>query len=317
MTKLQFGFKVLQPGTVSTIQDIGRFGWQHLGICPGGPMDHRAFSIANQLLHNDVDTAVLELAGFGFRAQATSDLNIALAGADIGFHLNDQPVQPWQTIQVKHGDILTTKGGRQGQWAYIAVQGGWQTPQVLNSRSTSPRIQLGGFHPSAQSIQANDFLSCRPQTQYTAQCLLQRFQPQYQFAPVLRFIPGDQFNLFNRLWIQQFFQTQFRVTAWSDRMAVRLSAEGLSHQVSGGYSEGNCYGAVQIPENGSPIILLRDRQTVGGYPKIGSLLPMDADRLAQCHPNTKVRFTQISLQDAQSIFSQYAKAEFPLQKKEP
>ncbi|MFT7555775.1 MAG: biotin-dependent carboxylase-like uncharacterized protein, partial [Planctomycetota bacterium] len=196
-------------------------------------------------------------------------------------------------------DLIEFAFSSAGVRSYLAVTGGFQIKPSFGSSATVVREKIGGLH--GDKLQANDYLECRPARVHQHQLLATEDRPQYGDSAVLRLVPGYQQAAFDKVQQYRFFNSDYRVTERSDRMGFRLEGESIKSDIVGMLSEGICHGAVQIPADGQPIVLMNDRQTIGGYPKIGSVIPADTARLAQLSPGAKIRFEAISIEQANAI----------------
>lgn len=293
-------FEVIDPGPLTLIQDAGRVGYQHLGVGTGGPMDEHAFDWANWLLGNARGAAALEITYGMVTLEAKADMSVALTGADLGASLNGRPLQPWQTHGLRCGDRLAFAAPVSGLRAYIALPGGIKAPPRLGSVATVTREKLGGPDGNGRRLQKGDRLE--PCADGPA---AQRTFPHWarlDYADPLRLgvIPGYQYERFSAVERMKFFSGTYQVSTNIDRMGYRLQGEPINSGSSGIISEGIALGAVQIPADGQPIILLRDRQTIGGYPKIGCVFSLDLARLAQRKSGDRVEFTLLDLAEAEN-----------------
>ena len=307
------GFKVIQPGIFSLLQDAGRYGWHGIGLTTGGPMDRQAFRWANRLCGNNesgnnesgnndsgnhTNSTAIEVTVGGLVLEAKSHSSIAVTGAEIPLTINRQPAALWQTHQVKPGDRIELGYATQGSRGYLAVAGGFQAEAIFDSQATVPREALGGLHREGQPLKTGDNLPCpAPDQQLPLLRVPEKLRPANGSA-LLRVILGYQQHAFTEIQKQLFFSSEYKATDSSDRMGYRLSGAQISPSIGGILSEGICLGAIQVPADGQPIILLRDRQTIGGYPKLGSVLSLDLDRLAQLMPGDTMRFEPISIDQA-------------------
>jgi antagonist of KipI len=300
--------RVIQPGMLTTVQDLGRSGLARYGVTPGGALDRRALILGNRLLANNPGEAGLEITLIGPELIATSPAVVALTGADLGARLNDEPLPRWRPIAVAKDDVIWFEPGAgdgRGARAYLCVAGGFAIEPVLGSRSTDLTGQFGGIegHP----LVVDDALMLRGCDDPGA--ILQRRLAQpisnIDDGPI-RVVLGPQEDRFTKLGIETFLSEEYDVTAKADRTGVRLSGPAIE-LVSGAdlVSEGIAAGAVQVPGDGQPILLLRARQTVGGYTKIATVIGADLDRLAQLRPGVRVRFTDISPEEARAVTLAY------------
>ncbi|MFF0826633.1 biotin-dependent carboxyltransferase family protein [Brevibacillus sp. NPDC003359] len=308
--------EVVSPGLCTTVQDMGRYGYQRHGVNVGGAMDTLALQMANMLVGNYRDDAVLELTIKGPTLLFQKDMLISICGGDLSPTINKKPVKSNRAVWVRCGSILQFSHAKQGCRAYLAVAGGWDVPIVMGSRSTNLRAGFGGL--AGRMLQAGDRLDHNPQSSfssYLAKRLEQKarvdafsytdwFIPSSYFAHsrerVVRVIRGDQFDDFTAESRKSFFEQAFQVSPQSDRMGYRLAGPTLALTSSLELiSSAVTMGTIQVPPDGQPIILMADRQTIGGYPKIGYVATVDLPIIAQLRPGETMLFQEISLHDAQ------------------
>lgn len=293
--------KVIQAGPLASLQDAGRFGVRQLGITQGGAIDLHAWAWANYLLGNPWGLATLEITFGGLTLEATADLQLALAGADLSAKLDGKPVPTWTALQMRTGQTLTFSTPRNGLRAYLAVTGGFQGEPLLGSLSSVAREKLGGHRGDGTQLAVGDILHVQQvaedshiqNRQVPATAQLDYSQPAQ-----LDFILGAQAEYFSGVSLFEFFNHSWRVDNRSDRMGIRLNGPTLKCSINNLVSEGLALGAVQVPPDGQPIVLLNDRQTIGGYPRLGTLTPLACARLAQCLPGQQVSFRPISAERA-------------------
>jgi biotin-dependent carboxylase-like uncharacterized protein len=293
------GFTVRQPGLLSLILDRGRFGAFNLGLTNGGPLDQLAFDWANRLLGNDNNASVLEISFGGLSLEAGVDTGIVITGAKMPCKINGLSIDQWQTQSVRKGDTVELGYTTDGTRAYLAVAGGFDITPSFGSTATVVREKIGGLN--GDKLQVDDHLPCTQVSVSQHYCLGGEQQPQYGNTATLRLVPGYQQDAFDLLQQWRFFNSEYRVSDRCDRMGFRLEGEAIKSDVVGMLSEGICHGAVQIPADGQPIVLMNDRQTIGGYPKIGSVIPLDTAKLAQLSPGATVRFESISPEYAHNL----------------
>ena len=293
------GFIVKQPGLLTLIQDSGRFGAHKLGLTNGGPLDALAFDWANRLLGNAVNVSALEISFGGLSLESEIDTAIVVTGAEMPVKINSETIAQWQTHSVKKGDIIGPGYATSGTRAYLAVAGGFNIPPSFGSSATVVREKIGGLN--GDKLKVGDHLPCEPQVLSQHYRLADDDRPQYTDSAVLRVVLGYQQDAFNYIEQQRFFNSEYQVTDRSDRMGFRLEGEAIKSDIVGMLSEGICHGAIQIPADGQPIVLMNDRQTIGGYPKIGSVIPIDTAKLAQLSPGSKIRFESISAEHAHNL----------------
>ena len=297
------GFTVLQPGPLSLLQDAGRVAWQHLGVSPAGPLDMPAAAWANRLLGNPWGTPLLEVALGGLQLRSQVDTWVAVCGAELSISLDQQPQANWSRFAVRAGQHLQLGFARSGQRAYLAVAGGFQAPLQLGSVATQQREGLGGLHGDGRPLQVADQLPCAALSLTGALSVPWRYVPDYRARPLLRVITGGDALSFAQEQLQGFFAQHWRLSPQSDRMGARLQGTALTLPAlvsARQWSQGVSTGAIQVPADGQPIILLADRQSMGGYPLLGWLHPLDLGRLAQCPAQHELSFTVVSLSDAQA-----------------
>ena len=293
------GFSVKQPGLLSLLQDRGRFGAHNLGLTTGGPLDSLAFDWANRLLHNDANATCLEISFGGLVLEAELNTSFVITGAKAPCKLNGETVTQWQTRHIHTGDKLEIGFATAGTRSYLAVNGGFDINPSFGSSSTVVREKIGGLH--GDKLQAGDHLPCSSTTLAKNYCLAEADRPFYGDSASLRIVPGYQQAAFGPLQQWRFFNTEYSLSERCDRMGFRLEGETVHSNMVGMLSEGICHGAIQIPADGQPIVLMNDRQTIGGYPKIGAVIPQDTARLSQLSPGSKVRFEAISIEQAHNI----------------
>lgn len=297
--------RVLSPGMMTTVQDLGRFGYQRLGISPAGAMDAYSLRLANLLVGNAAGEAGLEITLLGPRLEFTASAVIAVTGADLHPALNGMAIEMWATVPVAKGEVLSFGAVRAGCRAYLACRGGFQIPPVLGSKSTLTRATLGGLHGGP--LKTGDEIPIAAVHEHRAPG---RAPSAYrrQFGPsiVARLVLGPQEDCFTTESLRLLLGSAFVIQPRSDRMGLRLSGPHLRHRGSADIvSDGLVTGAVQVPGEGNPIIMAADRPTTGGYPKIGVVITPDIDLLGQAKPGDEVQFTPVSLAQAHQIYRRY------------
>jgi biotin-dependent carboxylase-like uncharacterized protein len=295
------GLSIIKPGFMTSLQDSGRRGVMHQGLACGGPMDRHAWAWANRLVGNPWHTAALEISFGGFECMAETHLQIAITGADTSLHINGSPQPHWTALNINPGDRLVLGHPASGVRIYLAVQGGFAlNPGLGGSNSTLVREGTGGLQGDGSALQAGDHLPCNPvKSRGIQRQIPEQWLPDYTAPLVLDVIMGAQLDRFPSSTLHRFFSSCYTLTPRSDRMGARLSGPALEHHGLTLISEGISLGAIQVPADGQPIILLQDRQTVGGYPKLGAVTPRSLDALAQRMPGSEIRFRPIALHEAQ------------------
>jgi biotin-dependent carboxylase-like uncharacterized protein len=287
-------FEILSPGILSLIQDAGRFGQHAIGLTNGGPMDPLAFKWANRLLENSVNPTVIETTVGGLKVKSHVDTVIAVTGAKVKVTINGNKYSQWQTLAVKKGDEIELGYATEGCRIYLAVAGGFQVDKQFTSTSTVTREKVGGLNGCALKLGDNlNVISKKKNTRFVK--LPEAEIPCYLSDITLRVIPSYQQHEFSRHDQRMFFQNEYTVSELCDRMGYRLSGARINCNIDGILSEGIALGAIQVPKDGQPIILMNDRQTIGGYPKIGSVLSLDLAKLAQLTQGAKVHFEAITI----------------------
>jgi biotin-dependent carboxylase-like uncharacterized protein len=284
--------EVVQPGILSLLQDAGRYGQHRIGLTNGGPLDPHAFACCNRLLGNDSNSTAIEISFGGSQFRAGVDTYICVTGATMALRINGVEQPLWTVHRVAAGDDISLDFADSGCRAYLGVADGFTVEPSFGSTATVVREAIGGLNGS--KLHAGDVLPCARVASRRRCYLHPSNQPRYQDRVTVRVIPGYQQAHFSRLQQRRFFSHAYTVSERCDRMGYRLEGPAIHCDLDGILSEGICFGAIQIPADGQPIVLLNDRQTIGGYPKIGSALSLDAARLAQLRPGSTVNFAPIS-----------------------
>lgn len=296
------GIRILKGGLLTTVQDIGRTGYQSQGFGTSGVMDVRSFKIANMLIDNPENEAVLEFTMIGPTLEFTQDTIIAITGGDFQPLINKKPVKMYTAIYINKGDILEFQGARTGSRGYIAFSCYLNIPVIMGSRSTNLKCKIGGF--KGRNLKDGDYISFRIRYRYLPYFLsrtldLDEFN---QEEEEIRVIMGPQDEYFTKEGIETFLNSEFTITNDFDRMGCRLDGPFIAHKNSSDLiSDGIALGAIQVPAHGKPIILLADRQTTGGYPKIATVASVDLPKLVQRKADHKIRFKTISVDEAQKL----------------
>ena len=283
---------ILNPGMLTSVQDLGRIGYQQFGVSVSGVMDPRSASIANILVDNDEGEAVLECTMMGPHLRFAAPNIIAITGGDLGATLDGQRIDTYRAIPVNAGQTLRFTMLRTGCRAFVAFAGGLDIPVVMGSRSTNMKAKIGGYQ--GRKLQKDDVIGFRaPKTDLKNLGLRHtspEFMPRAEYK--LRIVLGPQDDAFTERGITTFLSSVYTLTPEFDRMGCRLDGELI-------ISDGIAFGAVQVPSAGKPIIMLADRQTTGGYAKIANVISADFRILAQLKAGDKVRFEKVSIAAAQ------------------
>ena len=276
--------EVISPGCGASFQDAGRPGWKRFGVPPGGWMDPVAAALANELMGNPAGAVVIELALQGARFRVLCDGWLSFAGASMGW-------SPGTVRKVSRGEELLFARHESGVYAYGAAPGGWAAPEYLGSAAVSARSGLG------RGLAAGDVLfSLKAPSSVAPELEMKRGRP-VQYPPTIQVCvwPGPQWAEFGAAARSAFLSTEWRVSARSDRMGVRLDGATLKLPTRTMLSEPVLVGSVQITGAGQPVVTMRDGPTVGGYPKIGWLEEEECHRVAQVPPGGTVRFELLKI----------------------
>lgn len=301
---------VLKPGMLSQFQDDGRYGYQHQGIPVAGAMDERAHHLANILAGNSTQPATLEITLTGPTLRFDSLTCFALTGADLSATLNGKPLTMNRPLIARPNDVLAFGAQVQGARAYLAVYGGFALTPVMESGSTYLRSGFGGWH--GRALKKDDRIGlARPLRDGTADELEQALWEARIYLPAtlrtltrdtVRILPGVHWREFSEATRSEFLTAAFRISPQSDRMGYRLQGPALRLQAPRQFlSEAASFGTVQVPSGGEAIILMADRQTTGGYPKLAQIASVDLPALAQRLPGQEVRFAMLELDEAQDL----------------
>ena len=305
--------KVLHPGLLTTIQDLGRYGSQRYGVIVGGAMDSYSLRVANLLVGNEEGEGALEITLFGTTLLFEKERLIAITGGDLLATIDGEHAPMWRPILVKKGSVLRFKSAVKGCRAYLSFAGGIAIPEVMGSKSTYLRAGIGGFQ--GRALHKGDTFQCGKMNKlgqlFTDKLKMMnghfKWSVNYnllinlQQTQKIRVLKGTEFKRFDEKAQQTLFNEPYILTTHADRMGSRLEGPSLSlDEEFELLSEGVTYGTIQIPPNGQPIILMADRQTTGGYPKIGQIISADLPSLAQLQPGAVIHFKEISQEGAET-----------------
>lgn len=296
------GFRVLKGGLQTTVQDLGRTGYQSFGFSVSGVMDTRSFRIANILIDNPENEAALEFSLVGPTLEFTSDTIIALTGGDFSPKINGILIDSYKAIYIQKGDVLSLDSAKSGSRGYLAFSGKLDIPVVMGSRSTGMKYHLGGF--KGRALQKGDFIGFRIKKNYLPHFLSRSIAPENfsHNALTLRMVLGPQHDYFTEKGLKDFFSSSYEITTDYDRMGCRLEGHPIEYKNSVDIiSDGIAFGAIQVTNSGKPIVMMADRQTTGGYAKIGNIIRTDLPRLAQSKSGRVVQFVAVSIQVAQQL----------------
>lgn len=296
------GIKIRNGGALTTIQDQGRYGAQEAGFGPSGVMDRRAFRIANALLGNKETEAMLEATLLGPEIEFTETDCFVLTGADMGATLDGVPVAGYRVLTAQKGSILKLGFAKEGVRGYIAFAGGLKVPEIMGSKSTSLKVKLGGME--GRKLEAGDeipFLNPVAKLRHLERRSISH-SAESRKEWKIRVVLGLQKDYFTDEGIEAFFSTPYTILPESDRMGYRLEGIPVTcKETVDIISDATVPGAIQIPASGKPIILMADRQTTGGYAKLGAVITADLSVLAQAAPGNKLLFEQVSVEEAQKV----------------
>ncbi|MBI3454173.1 MAG: biotin-dependent carboxyltransferase [Candidatus Rokubacteria bacterium] len=300
---------VVEPGLLTTVQDLGRPGYQRVGIPPSGPLDRAAFIVANRLVGNLDGAAGLELTLRGPRLEVRRECVVAVTGADMGFTVNGQAAPTWTAVHVRPGDLVAFRMVTTGCRAYLAVAGGLDLPPALGSRATYLRGRLGGLE--GRALQKGDGLPIgapsRGLDRVEGRTVPPARRPAYPAEVECRVALGPQDDRFTPEGVAAFLGNPYEVTPQADRMGYRLKGPMITHAAGHDIvSDGIPLGGVQVPGDSQPIVLLVDRQTTGGYTKIATVISADIGRIGQTKPGHRVRFRRVTLAGAHAALREEA-----------
>ncbi|MCT4590162.1 MAG: biotin-dependent carboxyltransferase family protein [Carboxylicivirga sp.] len=295
--------KILNPGLLSTIQDMGRVGYQQFGMPVSGAMDSNALQVANVLVGNAATEACIEATFLGPEIEFLADAEFAVAGAVADVFLNEQAVDAYHNHRVRQGDILKFGPVKEGCRLYIAVGGGIDVPKVMGSKSTYLRGQLGGY--KGRALQQGDEIQIGVSEAFQKRQLNREalvFPKKHNHIRVIAAIENVAFTMKG---LKAFLNETYTVSSQSDRMGYRLNGPRIDH-VAGAdiLSAGIANGTIQVPAHGEPIIMLADRQTVGGYTKIANVISADLPLLGQLKAGDKIRFVEVRLDEAHRLLQE-------------
>lgn len=306
---------VINGGILTTIQDSGRYGYQELGIPTSGVMDDYNYRLANILVGNKLDEAVFEMTFFGPTLKFNENLIIAITGSNMNPKINGELAPMYETIKVKKGDTLQFGKVNEGIRSYLAFGGSIDVPFVNGSKSTHIKTKMGGIE--GRALKAKDEINIKKSKEKTMRKIPEKYLPVFSHCNILRIVLGPQDDYFTEKGIHDLFRSGgYQVTKDFDRMGIRLKGTAIEHKETADIiSDGTTFGSIQVPANGQPIILVADRQTTGGYTKIGNVITADLYKLAQMTFLDKVLFQEVTIEEAQKLATDY-KNKFDLIKKE-
>lgn len=311
--------EILNAGFFTSIQDLGRTGFQKYGIIVSGAMDIYALRIANILVGNSEEEAAMEITLSGPEISLQKGMLLSITGADISPTIEGNNVPMWRPVYIKENCILKFGACKYGCRAYITFAGGFKIGKVMGSKSTYIKAGIGGY--KGRILKKGDILELESpkkklinfSNRFTKQLSTNKFiSPNWYTkemenknceVTIIRIIKERQFHSFTEESLNDFFHSVFSISIKSDRMGYRLTGAMLQlKKPLEMISEAVYFGTIQVPPEGNPIILLADRQTTGGYPKIAQVISVDIPKIAQLKPNEKIRFQEITLEQAEEIY---------------
>ena len=305
MTKAYF--EILRPGINTTIQDGGRNNLYHIGITVSGAIDQRNYKIANRLVNNHLDEAVVEFAYQGPLLKLTNgNIKFAITG-NISFEIirNNSQVEVgkcYESYLLNDGEQIDIISSKKSVYGYLSVSGGFQLEKVWNSYSINTKAQIGPNNGKKYS--KDEILNIKESNIKNIKA--KRINYDYFFNNIVRVIKGTNFDYFSNQAKNIFFSDSYSVTRLADRMGMRLDGPYLENIINTNIkSEGLVKGVIQVPADGKPIILLADHGTIGGYPKIATVISADLDKVAQFIPGTIIKFKEVNLEEAEKLFKDY------------
>ena len=299
-------FEVIRPGINSTFQDLGRKHLYHVGLPFSGAMDQRNFLISNSLVGNKRDEAVLEFAYQGPLLKVKNDNIIFAIAGNVNFKIKKKTLkiidgECYKTYLLNKDDELDIISTNQSVYGYLAVSSGFKVEKFMGSYSTTTRAGVGGNNGNKILVNQKIYIN-------NSKAILKNKEINFLNSKIefIRILKGTNFDYFSENSIRKFFREEFTVTKLTDRMGMRLKGPMLENNKETNIrSEGLIKGVIQVPADGKPIIMLSDHGTIGGYPKIGVVISADYDKLVQLTPGSKIKFKEIELSSAETLFKLY------------
>lgn len=278
-------FKVLKEGVYTSYQDLGRPGYRKFGMPVAGPMDKYAFRMGNKIVSNSRNSLALELFLGGLSLEVLNTHKLVISGADLEAELDNRPVELWKSFQVVKGQILSFKGPKQGSIAYLIPQGGFCTEEVMNSSSAYPRANIGSVLKRNMILYGQDTTYTKIQSRLKPSLI-----PIYPNEVTVKVWKSPHLNAFKQKSIETFLNSAYSYKA-GDRMGYYLEGPPLEFVSKGDIlSEATQFGAIQVSNNGQPVVLMADAHTVGGYATMGKIAEDDLWKISQLKSGGKVRF---------------------------
>ena len=301
-------FEILRPGLNTTIQDKGRYNLYHIGVSVSGAIDQRNYKLANSLVGNNLDEAVIEFAYQGPHLKLkNANINFAITG-DILFKIikknsKIEVGECYRNYLLEEGDQLDIISTKKSAYGYLSVSGGLELQKLWKSYSTNTIAKIGPNNGNKYSSDDKIFITKSDVKKF----LEKRINYKPLIDNTVRVIKGTNFEYFPKKAIENFFNKEFLVTNLADRMGIRLKGHKIENIKNTNIkSEGLVKGVIQVPADGNPIIMLSDHGTIGGYPKIANVISADLDTVGQFTPGTNINFKEVSLEEAENIFKAYS-----------
>jgi UPF0271 protein len=301
-------FEILRPGINTTIQDEGRYNLYHIGVSVSGAIDQRNYKLANSLVGNNLDEAVIEFAYQGPHLKLkNANINFAITG-DILFKIikknsKIEVGECYRNYLLEEGDQLDIISTKKSAYGYLSVSGGLELQKLWKSYSINTIAKIGPNNGNKYSSNDKIFITKSDVKKF----LEKRINYKPLIDNTVRVIKGTNFEYFPKKAIENFFNEEFLVTNLADRMGMRLKGHKIENIKNTNIkSEGLVKGVIQVPADGNPIIMLSDHGTIGGYPKIANVISADLDTVGQLTPGSNINFKEVSLEEAENIFKAYS-----------
>ena len=294
--------KFISGGMLTSIQDLGRYGYQKFGMPVSGAMDSHSLQLANYLVGNKRNEACFEITYLGPEIEFLSNTTIAISGAIMQANVNGRPVQMNTSIPISKGDILIMVAVKKGMRAYLSIAGGIIIPEVMGSKSTYLRAKVGGF--KGRKIEAGDLIEIGTPAPFILKEIPTPLLMVYPSVQTIRIIKGTEFDRFELGGWNTFLNSEYSISNQNDRMGYRLSGPSIKHKNGADIiSSGIVNGSIQVPGHGEPIIMMADHQTVGGYTKIANVISVDLPVMGQMKAGDKIKFKESTLEEAQNLIT--------------
>ena len=292
--------EILKAGFYTSIQDLGRQGFQEYGMPVSGAMDKDVARLANWLVGNSLEEAVLEITLIGPTIKFHKNTQVAITGADINATLDGMPIEMYKTIFVNKGMVLKFGKLISGCRTYLSFVKGFCIPKEMGSYATYAYAKVGGLFGVA--LKKGDCITLGDFEEKNIKEVPKEFQQRVTSLLAIRVVPGIENSLFDEKYLELFYASEYKISSRSNRMGYRMQGEKLKTNSSVEMiSSGVIQGTIQVPQNGQPIILGVDAQTTGGYPRIANVITADMSYLAQQKPGDIIRFRKVALAEAQSL----------------